>query len=309
MAGIKRLIKLVSLTSLILLVLNGRALASTKYEAVPDTGVISTQQEAIAFVEKIKELETSSYWSHIKPALFLKNLKQNVHEPMSIYPGSATNFCGYGALTYLFLKEDPLGYAKLLLELYRNGSAKFRNVSFEPSEAVRKEAGRLRYKGVLDIRPAEQMWFMTLAGHFKGYINIFNRRYNRGDENTFWAGVNYAKFNHMVGSLLRYRTRAKGADLMRPRVGDLYEYISEKMRTGLIVLYINNRIVHKKNHTLKLAVPTHFIVAERISKEDDQITLVYWDYGGRTQMQMSSSFFKRIVFGITYCTKKGADEK
>jgi hypothetical protein len=63
--------------------------------------------------------------------------------------------------------------------------------------------------------------------------------------------------------------------------------------------------VHKKNHvTIKLGVPTHFIVVEKISKENDTITLVYWDYGGRTLLQLSPAFFKRIVFGITYCTKK-----
>jgi hypothetical protein len=95
---------------------------------------------------------------------------------------------------------------------------------------------------------------------------------------------------------------------MRPKVGSLYDYISEKMKTGTIVLFINNRIVHKKDHIrLKLGVPTHFIVAEKISIENDTITFMYWDYGRKTQLQVSTDFFKRIVFGITWFTKKETD--
>jgi hypothetical protein len=53
-----------------------------------------------------------------------------------------------------------------------------------------------------------------------------------------------------------------------------------------------------------VALPTHFIVVEKISREDDLITMVYWDYGGKTQLQVSPAFFNRIIFGITYCTKQ-----
>ena len=282
--------------------------AAPPFATVKNIEVTSTARQAIAFVDSIKKLDSSTYWPNIKPALFLQNLKANIHQPLGIYPGNGTNFCGYGALTYLFLQDDPLGYAKLLLQLYTDGKAKFRNTDFTPSPAVKKAAGLLRFKGVLDIHPAEQMWFLTLAGHYKGYLNLFNRKYDPGDEDRFWASVNYAKFNRMVRNLLNYKIDAKGADLMRPRIDDLYQYISKKMETGKVVLFINNRIVHKKNHVnLKLGVPTHFIVAEKISMVNEVITLVYWDYGHRTLLQLSPTFFKRIIFGITYCTKKITD--
>lgn len=273
-----------------------------------DTSVTSTLQQAILFIDSIKELEPSKYWINIKPILFLKNLKTNIYNPISIYPGSGTNFCGYGALTYIFLRDDPLGYAKLLIQLYEKGKASFGEVDFNPSAAVKKAAGQLRYKGVLDIRPAEQMWYLSLADHFKGYLNLFNQKYNPDDENTFWASVNYAKFNRMLKKLFLYKISPRGADLFRPRVGNQFKYISEKMMTGKVILFINNRIVNKKNHTkIKLGVPTHFVVAEKISMENNLITLVYWDYGGKTLRQLSPAFLKRIVFGITTCTKKEND--
>lgn len=269
-----------------------------------DLPVTSTQKEAIDFVDKITELDSSAYWPNIKPRLFLKNLKSDIYYPVSIYPGNGTNFCGYGALTYLFLQDDPLGYARLLLQLYKNGNASFGKTTFNPSCAVRIEAGLMKFKGVLDIHPAEQMWFLCLADHFKGYLNFFNRKYDPGDENTFWASVNFAKFNHMVKGLLQYTIKAKGSDILHPSVKDLCSYIKTKTENGKVVLFINNRIVHKKNHVgIKLGFPTHFIVVERISEESNVITLVYWDYGGKTQIQISPDFLKKIVFGVSYCTK------
>ena len=303
-----RTVKRVILTWVILFCVVRHSNANSRYGLVKDTTGTSTRQQAIVFIDQIKELDNSIFWPNIKPALFLQNLKINIYQPISIYPGNGTNFCGYGALTYLLLLDDPLGYAKVLIQLYREGKATFGNTNFNPSPAVKKAAGLLKYKGVLDIRPAEQMWFLCLADHYKGYLNLFNRRYDPGDEDRFWASVNYAKFNRMVRNLLHYKSRARGADLIRPGIGDLYQYISEKMKTGTVVLFINNRIVHKKNHvTIKLGVPTHFIVAEKISKENNVITLVYWDYGGKTLLQLSPAFFKRIIFGITYFTKKGAN--
>lgn len=272
------------------------------------TPVTSTQQQALAYLAKIETLKSSAYWPNIKPMLFFENLKNNISEPLGIYPGKGTNFCGYGALTYLFLQDDPLGYAKLLLNLYQDGKATFGDAYFDPSASIKQEAGQLKYKGLLDINPAEQMWYLTLADHYKGYLNIFNRNYNPGDENLFWASVNYAKFNRMARKLLHYKSVAKGADLMRPKVGDLYEYMSKQMMKGTVVLFINNRIVHKKDHiTIKLGVPTHFIVVEKISRQNNLITLVYWDYGHKTLMQLSAAFLKRIVFGISTFTKTEAD--
>ena len=300
---IRYFIKAAILTWIIFLYTVGANALTTLYP-LPEK-VTSTQQQAIQYIEQIRELKASTHWPNIKPGLFLKNLKTNIHNPVSIYPGKGTNFCGYGALTYLFLQDDPLGYATLLLQLYAEGKATFRNIFFDPSPAIKKVAGDLKYKGLLDINPAEQMWYLTLADHYKGYLNFFDRDFEDGDENRFWASVNYSKFNRMTRELLHYNSKAKGADLMRPKVGSLYNYISKKMKTGTVVLFINNRILYKKDHIrLKLGVPTHFIVAEKISIENDVITFMYWDYGRKTQLQVSTDFFKRIVFGVTWFTKK-----
>ncbi len=290
----------------LLVLLFGFSAGSQTVNKLPrDSGTTSSFENAIAFIDKIDRLDPSPWWPNIKPSLFLQNLKTNVHQRLSLYQGRGTNFCGYGAVSYLLLQDDPLGYINLLLQLYRQGKATYKDIVFEPSSQIKQVAGNLKFKGVLDIRPAEQMWYLCLADHFKGYLNIFNRKYDPGDEDTFWASVNYAKFNRMIRQLLPYNVDASGADVFHPHVGDLYDYISEKLKTGDVILFINNRLVHKKDHTkLKLGVPTHFIVLKQIIKAGDVITLVYWDYGGRTLMQLSPAFLKKITFGISYCTKK-----
>jgi len=274
-----------------------------------DSIYTSTRQQAISYIDQFTKLEASKSWPAVKPHLFLQNLKKNIYEPLSFYPGRSTNFCGYGALSYLMIKQDPLGYAKFLIELYRNGSAKYRSTLFTPSQEVRAAAGTLEFKGVLDIRHAEQIWYMVLSDHYKGYLNIFNRRYSPGDENTFWAATNFAKFNRMVKKMLGYHVKAVGSDLIRPWLNNSYDYISSRMDKGIVVLYLNNRIIHKKNHAkIKLSFPTHFVILEKIEKTGDQITLTYWDYGSRTLLQVSPSSLKRLIYGVSTCTKNGIYE-
>lgn len=282
----------------------------SNYASLPFSNKLntSTKQQALDFIAKTDFTGEGSQWPNIDRQLFISNLRGNIENPLSIYPGEGTYFCAYSALTYLLLQDDPLGYATFSTELYTKGKAVYRGVIYEPSESIRKEAGLMKYKGIMDIHPADQMWFLTLAGRYKGYLNIFNRTYDSGDENSFWASVNYAKFNRMAKKLLNYDVKAKGTDFFRPRVKDLYDYLTKKMSEGNVVLYINNRIVHKKNHTnLKLAVPTHYIALENISKEHDVITLIYWDNGGKTLIQLSPRFLKRIIYGITVFTKNNAD--
>jgi len=270
-----------------------------------DSSKISSIEEAIAFVDAIKNLAPSAYWPNVKPGLFLENLKTNIYQPHSPYQGRGTNFCGYGALTYLFIQKDPLGYAQLLLKLYQEGKASYGTTHFKPSDPIKIAAGKLRFKGVLDVRPAEQMWYLCLADHYKGYLNILNRRYDPGDEDRMWASVNYAKFNRMVKKLLKYKVKAKGADLLHPHVGNLFSYISERLKTGSVVLYINNRLVHKKNNVrIKPGFPTHYIVLKEIRQTENKITLVYWDYGGSTLIELTAALLKKITFGVAHYTKK-----
>lgn len=275
-------------------------------QSANDTTITSTQQQALVFLDQVVDLPQSSFWPAIKPDIFLQNLRKDILQPLSLYEGRSTNFCGYAALSYMPLHDNPLTFATFMVQLYSTGKADYGKEHFNPSAPVKLSAGRLRFKGELDIRPADQMWFLALADHFKGYLNVLDKHFDMGDENKMWAAVNYAKFNRMVRRLFNYDIKAVGSDLIRPIVvDDVYEYLSERLRTGHVALFVNNLTLYKKNHTkLKFAVPTHFIILLNIQKVGDTIAFTYWDYGGKSLQELSPYFLRKIIFGISHITLK-----
>ncbi len=94
----------------------------------------STKKEALAFIDKIDQSKENTLWPNVKPKLFYDNLKLDLEKPMSFYPGRSTNFCAYGALSFLIMEKDPLGYVKFMNELYDKGEATFNNNHFKPSK-------------------------------------------------------------------------------------------------------------------------------------------------------------------------------
>jgi hypothetical protein len=266
-----------------------------------DSMDISTSGQALAFLDSVGHVDPSGLWPNVDPVLFFENLKAFAKAPLNFYEGKSTNFCAYSALTYFPLRYDPLGFSKFMITLFKTGTAKMGKVVFTPGLAIRTEAGLLRYKGALDISPAGQMWFLCLADRFKGYLNFFNKRFDKGDENTLWASTNFAKFNRMLRKLFFLKTRARGADLIRPWVGDRYNFLQKKMKEGMVFLYLNNRLLYKKKHVVtRLGIPTHYVLLMDINQTaDGAVNIVYWDYGRKTLQQTDSKFLRKIIFGIT----------
>ena len=174
----------------------------------------------------------------------------------------------------------------------------------KPNYRVRVAAGIMQYKGELDVNHLGQLWFLSLADHFKGYLNIVNRRFNEGDENTLWAATNFSKFNRMLRRLFGYKVIGKGSDLVKPHVRDIYDYLTTRLQKGTVFLYLNNRVLYKKNHEVsRFGVPTHYVVLTDIVKEPDgRLTIIYWDAGRKTLQQVTPSLLNRIIYGITYCS-------
>ena len=264
----------------------------------------STPQEALDYLQSVVIPDSSIYWPNARGHLFLENLKINVRHPLGMYQGVNTNFCGYAALSYLPLNYDPLQYVKFMTTLFLEGKASWGKVQFTPSHEVMLAAGNLRFKGILDIHPADQIWFLVLADHFRSYLNFFHRKFRLGSEDTFWAACNLGKFNRMIRQLLGYKIKAVGSDLIRPGFDDLFSYLQTAIQTGTTYLYVNNTYLHVKNHDKsRFSFPTHYIVLTDIQKTEDFYTIIYWDYGGRTLRQVTPNFLKKIIFGVTYLTE------
>lgn len=269
----------------------------------------STAREAIAYLNTIEKLDSSVYWPNIDPALLLRNLNYSIRGPLKSFEGKNTNFCSYTALSYVPIRYNPLAFSKFIIELYKNGQAQMGKALIKPSKRVREKAGTLQYKGNLDINHLAQLWFLSLADHFKGYLNFFNQKFDEGDENTLWAATNFSKFNRMLRKLFGFHVKAKGSDLIRPRIPAIYNYLSEGLEKGTVFLYLNNRLLYKKKHEAsRLGIPTHYVVLTELWRDDNKITMVYWDAGRKTLQEVTEDFLEKIVFGVTICTDATENE-
>ncbi len=264
----------------------------------------STRLQAMAWLDSIQRTDSSTYWINVEPGIFFENLRGFATSPLKFYEGRTNNFCAYSALTYLPLKNDPLGFCQFMLKLYKEGKASYNDVNFKPGKAILQEAGLLKYKGALDLNPAAQMWFLCLAERFKGYLNFINLHFDKGDENTLWASTNFSKFNRMLRKAFKLKVRARGSDLIRPWMKDPYSHIEERLKRGTVFLYLNNRFLYRKKHTSsRFSIPTHYILLLDIQKIDDnKINITYWDYGMKSLQQISPTVLRRAVFGITCAT-------
>jgi hypothetical protein len=263
------------------------------------------KQKVLEKYSREDTISMSEYWPNVNPEYFFANVRKNITYPAKINQGAATNFCGYAALTHLLIKYHPETYLQYIISLYRNGQAPLAKRMLEPSLAVRETAGTLKNKGELDVLDADQLWFLSLADEFKGYMNIVDHKYHKGDENKIWAGTNYAKFNNMLKDFTDDQLTMKGSDFIRPAKKDFYEYISQQLRKGVVLLYVNSKFLYPHKFSLfKLRAPTHFIVLYEMYKVGDLIEIKYWDYGLKTEQLITRERLRKLIFGITTITNK-----
>ena len=241
----------------------------------------------------------SKYFPNIYPGEFYHNVERNILFPDKLYQGHKTNFCGYAALTIVMLKNDPEIYTGLILTMYKEGKASFRKLTLEPSEPIQKVAGALDGKGELNLNPADQLWFLTLADHYKDYLNLFNHTYDPGDENNNWASVNLSKFRRMAHELTGIKTEAIGSDLIRPWVNDYLEYLTLELNKGTVVLFVNSKYLYPSKYRIfNLHAPTHFIVLYEINLIDGFYELKYWDYGMKTVQLFTEKRMHQLIYGV-----------
>jgi hypothetical protein len=261
--------------------------------------ISAAQQKALHMLRKMDTSIASKYFPNIHPGEFYRNVERNILFPDKLYQGHKTNFCGYAALTNVMLHNDPEIYTGLILTIFKEGKASFQKLTLEPSEPVRTAAGALDGKGELNINPADQLWFLTLADHYKDYLNIFNHKYQPGDENNNWASVNLSKFRRMAHELTGIKTDAIGTDLIRPWVNDYLEYLTLELSKGTVVLFVNSKYLYPSKYRIfNLHAPTHFIILYEINLIDGYYELMYWDYGMKTVQLFTEKRMHQLIYGV-----------
>jgi hypothetical protein len=272
----------------------------------------TNKQKALLYLDSVKDITQSIYWINVPPQQFLENVKHNIEKPLQLNAGRGTNFCAYAAVTYTCHKNESYRYAKTMIALYQNGFAKYRNINLKPSKNIWKAAGQIQFSGDLDKNFADQIWFLSLAHKFKGYLNIFNLHYQQGDENTLWAACNLAKFNRMLRRLCKYKVWSKGSDLIHPSIPDLIPFLQKKLQLGEVYLYWNNAILRKKNHDkFKKLIPTHFVVLQQIQENvsTGKVTIAYWDGGYKTVKEVELSTLLKTLYGVSWTKYANENEE
>ena len=268
-------------------------------------GTPQLEQERARALQLLSHTDTirqSIHWPHVTPKSYFENVKKNISSPLLLSTGSGTNFCAFGAVSYTSLMNEPERYATCMVDLYIYGEALYRHVRLSPSRPIKEAAGTLTYQGSLDKRPADQVWFLTLADRFKGYLNIFNLRYHPGDENTMWAATNLAKFNRMLRRLCKYKIGSHGFDIIRPGRRNLTAFFTEKLKQGEVYLYLNNTILRRKTHNrIRQKLPSHYVVLLALTANAEGLTSIqYWDGEYRTIKELTSRQLRQVLFGYSW---------
>lgn len=259
----------------------------------------NARTEALDLLKKMDTTLSSAYWPNIQPAAFYTNVEKNVTNPNSVYQGVNTNFCGYAAFTNYMILRQPKKYVQLMLDLYRDGNARCHKAFLKPSEKIRLVAGTLKAHGKLDINPADQLLFLTLADQFKGYINLLNLHYDAGDEDNIWAATTFGKFNRMMRKMLGLHLKTRGSDLLRPGFMSRYRYISRHLKNNDVLLFVNSHFLNPSfRHFITLRVPTHYIHLYKLERKRKGYIITYWDYGLKTQQALTQKMFDKLIFGI-----------
>ena len=111
----------------------------------------------------------------------------------------------------------------------------------------------------------------------------------------------------MVREFGGYHVHAIGSDLVRPRKSkeNLYKYMVSMLDTGLVMIYINNKLMYPHKFTLfNVPAPTHFVVLYDLHKINGMVEIKYWDYGLKTEQLITMKRLKKTIYGVSSITKR-----
>lgn len=110
-----------------------------------DTNLANSKSKAIQYVDQFVAANPGitpekSAFPNVKINFindFIGTLKKRINTPFSIRQGQSY-LCGVASFCYCLVKEKPLVYAKLALDLYMNGKAELGGLLIDPNDNFRK---------------------------------------------------------------------------------------------------------------------------------------------------------------------------
>lgn len=292
----------------------------------------STTQDALKVIddfEKAKPDIKNMTYKSVSVAAFIENLRKRVKAPSELAQGEGTNFCGPAAvLSQILISNDPKGYAELMINLYRNGSAVYNNKTSKTiiltTATVRDAAGKLPNGSHFDDRPdlsladnpVDQMLLLAVKYTYNSNLKIITDygNFHMGDQEGLWASTTIGQFREMASDFLGYDVDKVGHNfnpfspvggmLIGSRLSKVNEYVAE----GKTVFLFLNGHIFRSNPVIpaKHWVGTHFIRIHNISYSEDgnNVTLKFWEYGDTRTKTMPAAEFEKSVYGVITVSDK-----
>jgi len=236
---------------------------------------------------------------------FLDNLSNNVANSESIHQGKGTNFCGPACFSsQTFVKNDPVGYVNVMLDLYNYGSANYFNGK-ESVELTISESTLANLNGVanegLAGNPADKMLLFSLSESFANYLNYVGRAlpFKQAQEDID-VGTTMGKFENMLGSF-GYNFESIGGNTVfdQPTSGEALKFSTEQIvGNKSVVLFVSGPVLRRAEESSVMG--THYISLKSIHTSGNLVQIKYWDYGqtaGYKEEEYTQEEFDNLVFG------------
>jgi hypothetical protein len=265
--------------------------------------------DALALVEAFERSDTrSTYLDSLKVSkqMWADALREWLLDPDDINPTSLTNFCGKAPLGVLIGTENPVGLARLMIDLYDDGIGQYDNghdtVTLKLSRRLQQRM-QLHIKGVSYSYDEDQTInpvFATLAYAWSEQYNWgWDKKYDIGDENKIWAGTPLEVEKRILHDFFGYEVRQFGSDFLTNSVPLDRVKAALDVPNQQVFLLVNSRVLHNLSKVGRWMVGTHYIGLQKLEwlNEGEQVQVVWWEYGRIFEQIFDSRAFRRMIAG------------
>lgn len=257
------------------------------------------------------EIAILNIWVHFRFRYFSRKIivaeiENRMERPFLISQNS-TSLCGMAAVFYVFLKNNPLQYKSIVLELHQKGTVTLNNYTVSPNKSmfnVKPNSDNFSYPGLnngsngLLIQMPLADWILLASA--RSSLSPLNYKGENGDnfKAINWPGI----VKKMLKDFLGYKTVL---DHTRYHTGFNYKksliQIQEDYKNSYqIIFLIDANMLENKVRYLLNALDWHYIVYEGDLSFDEHKNYIfsYYSWGRIYKKQViRSSVFNSTFYG------------
>ena len=233
----------------------------------------------------LKEFGTeirSVKWTYISRQMFIQSATNVIQNP-KVIDQQGTPLCGVASALYVMAQYDPESYARMAIELYRDGETKSINGLFSKTIEVNPELTKTRPTNGLS-----HVDYIMLTS-IKHSYNLTG--YNPSTDNEFYGITVYGE---IVSLLEKFSNLKEVTNQYGYNYDAVQKALVDQAAVILLVDYDHFRTGKPSSDVLQKAMGNHYIVVNSISIKGDNVTVNYWTWGDTTKKQSSTTISKDV---------------